>query len=493
MISPTLNNPRHRHNILLLALLLAFGFIYSYIVITNHYFYRSSCYDYGVYNQTFYKYAHLHSDNTFEPPLNNVLQIHITFTMYTLAPFYWLLSWLTGTYTLLIIQVLVLLLGGIGVYKVIDLKFQNKTIGLFAMLHYLLLWGHYSTQAADFYETTIGASFVPWFIYGMERKKRTLTFIAFIYILIAKENMALWLFFITGSLLLLNRNDKSYLKTYLIYMIASLLYFVVLYPVLLHYFQDPSLPYYGFRYSSLGGTPGEAIKFLFTHPIKAGELLFINQSADPVYDGIKQEFYIVFLLSGGVLLLLRPILLLAFLPIIAQKMYSDDYIRWGINGYYSTEVVSLLSISCFLALCRIKNKVILYIIISILIISTGKITYDKLQSRVSKWYNPAKENFFSSQMGKTDLNIEDVKKGLAVIPIEASVTATESLVPHLAFRDTVHCFPDVHESEYLAFLKGGSPYPLSADIFEKERKKYTESPDWLTVYDGPSIQVIKKK
>ena len=139
------------------------------------------------------------NDNpVFDPVLKNFFQDHLAFTLIFMSPLYFLLSWLTGTYTLLVVEVSFIILGGYYTYKLIKLKTQNETISLIALFHFYILIGHFSALAADYHDTVVGASVVPAFLYLIEKKKYWKSIIPFLFILLTKENFSLWLVFITS-------------------------------------------------------------------------------------------------------------------------------------------------------------------------------------------------------------------------------------------------------------------------------------------------------
>src|SRR6185295_709951 len=100
--------------------LIFFGCIYALISWVNHYLFRTSAYDLGIYNQAIYHYAHLRINHPtiFDPPITNFLSDHFDLVLPVISPLYYLF----GSYTLLIVQVVVILIGGLGVFRYFKLK-----------------------------------------------------------------------------------------------------------------------------------------------------------------------------------------------------------------------------------------------------------------------------------------------------------------------------------------------------------------------------------
>lgn len=416
----------------------------------------------------------------------------MSFTLVVLVPFYWLFVWLFGTYTLLFVQVIFILLGGYGVYLLIKVKTDHFWLAILAMFHYFILWGHYSCLAADYIDSTVAASVVPLFLYFFEKRKFLYATICFVFVIIAKENMPLWLIFISTFLIVIHHNDKQMVRINVYYILFALFYFLIAFYYLIPMLEDYSRPYWGFAYSALGDNVKDAFLFILNHPIKSFFLLFQNHSGNVLYDGIKAEFYYVFLFSGGVFLLFRPKYLIMFIPVIAQKMYNDHYLRWGINSFYSIEVVSILTIGVFYVLIEFKSDALKYIFAIAICLSTAKVTYDKLDTRTSLWYDSTKEKFYSKKMYQANFDVHKVYEHLKIIPDDAKVCVSETIVPHFAYRQHIHAFPYIRESEYIILLLDHSTYPLKKVEFDSEKNKYLADKNWKKIVDDYPLLILKK-
>jgi uncharacterized membrane protein len=474
---------------------IAFFGVYTMQAVLNHYFMRTYALDYGFYNQAFWDFAHFrtNANTVFEPQLNNYFQVHPAFTLPLLSPLYWIFTPIFGTYSLLIIQNIFIILGGYGTFLFIHKKTGNFIIALLAFVHYNLLWGHFSAICSDYTDTTVAASMMPFFLYFFNEKKFIPAAMVFLFITICKENMPIWFIFITVMLIILYK-DRVSRQWAVAFGFFSLVYLVFVFKVLIPYFQDPGMHYWGFAYSALGKNPVEAAGYLFTHPWQSMRLLFENNSGDPLYNGIKLEFYRVFLISGGCLLVLRPAWIILFIPIIAQKAYNDLYMRWGINLFYSIEVVSVLSLAVFMATDIIKKTWIKYAIYAVLCIVTFQVTHKKMEKRVSLWYDDRKENLFSPKFYHSPNNNPLIRQEIdRYVPLNANVCAMQDIVPHLAFRKNISMFPYVHQAEYLIFVMNGNTYPLNERNFADSSRFYVENPGWKTIVNDPPLIILQKK
>jgi uncharacterized membrane protein len=464
-------------------------------VVLNHYYLRTYALDYGFYNQAFWDFAHfrINHNTVFEPALGSYFQVHPAFVLPLLSPLYWIFTPIFGTYSLLIIQNIIILLGGYGTYLFIKRKTGNFVIALLAFIHFNLLWGHYSAIADEYIDVTVASAMVPFFLLFFDKKRYWLAVPFFLFTLISRENMPIWFVFISLSLILLYKEKKAKMAA-AAFGLFSIFYFILLFKWIIPGFERPGLPYWGFAYSALGNSPGEAILQVITHPWETLKLFYINPTGDPAYDGIKREFYVVFLLSGGILLFLRPVYLLWFIPLIAQKMLNDSYVRWGIIGFYSIEVISVISIAVFMSAAWIKWKGVKYILFCILCISTFRITKLKMQERVSKWYDPAKENLTVSTFYHSQNDVRKIMQEIHKnVPDDANVAAMQDIVPHLAFRRNISIFPYVRNADYIIFIMNGNKYPLRETTFEPEKAKYVGNPDWIVIEDDFPLLILKRK
>jgi uncharacterized membrane protein len=473
-----------------------FGILYFLIVVCNHYYFRTFCYDYGTYNFAFYDYAHLRIS---ECPVYyyshmNFLQDHVSFTLMIFVPFYWIFGWLTGTYTLLFIQNIIILFGAWAIFKLILFKTNNKLFSILALLLYFTLYGRWTSFDEDCNFAIIASSMVPVFIYYFEIRKFFITAIVFIFILLSREDMSLWTFFIGIFLLLIHYKEKEYKNASIIIVMLSLAYFITVFKFVIPYLETTSKSYSLFNYSSLGNNPSEALHYIFQHPINTLKLFFINQSGNSLYNNLKPEFYFIYILSGGFLLFLRPKYFILFIPILAKKMFNDLPLRWSADTYYSIEFVSILPLVVFLIINDIKNKAVQNGLVTLVCISSLLVTVYKLSKHDYSsiyWYDK-KHAFYKSSFYKSDFNLKKVYKDLKLIPNNAIVSATGTIVPHLAYRDKIYTFPKVDDATYIIVFLDRDFYPVTMSQFNSEILYYKESSNWNVIADDFSLLILKR-
>ena len=468
------------------------------IPVCNHYFFRTHNFDYAAYNFAFYDYAHFRVSPS---PIYFVegmsfLQDHLSFTFFFFIPFYWLFSWIFGTYTLLVLQSAFILYGGWAVYRLIDLETKSKLFATLALVLYFVSFGRYSSFLTDTNLMIFISSVVPVFLYHFYKGDYKLSIFWFAFLLLGRESIPLWTIFIALMLMIVFRKDKKRLKYSVWFGAVSLVYFVVAFKFLIPLVEDPNRPFGLFNYAALGEGPAEALKFMITHPIDSFLLLFENHTGEAITAGVKTEWYQVYMISGGTILLLRPYYILPLVPIVLGKMYNDSAIRWSIESYYSIEIVSLLPVLVFLTLNEMNWKKIATGLGVMACVGAVVMTLYKVENKnrvMIGWYDNVKYKFYDSRMYDSEYDHKQIYKYLDKIPSDAKVCASLHLTPHLSFRSVIHQFPRVDEAEYIALLKDDQTFPFEQDFYDSELAKYLESDEWkVEVEDEEFIMLIRK-
>ena len=236
-------------NIAKSSVIIGFTILFSIISLVNHYLFRTNGQDYGIFNQALWDYAHfrINSNSVLQPGFGNLLGDHFEILLMLFSPFYYIF----GAYTLLIIQIIAIIIGGQGIYKFVELISNNRKLALAAIIQFFLFFGIYSSLAFDYHNNVIGAMAVPWIFYFFKKGQWNQTIFAFIAFLLSKENMALWGFFIFAGLMIQYRKDRKKLVMSAIFAIASIIYFLIIVKYVI-----PALStggdYRHFRYAALG-------------------------------------------------------------------------------------------------------------------------------------------------------------------------------------------------------------------------------------------------
>src|SRR6185436_10579388 len=321
--------------------------------------------------------------------------------------------------------------------------------------------------------------------------------IVFILAIFSRENMSLWFIFISIVQLFWYKNDQRVFRYCLAYLACSFVFFLLLFLVFIPMVEIPEKKYTLFTFSALGNTPLQALSFILTNPIKTIKLLFVNHLSDHAYDGVKLEFYLIYLVSGGFLLLVRPVYVLWLIPAIAFKMFNDSPIRWSVEWYYSLDIVTLVSISAALIIAEIKKTAQFKTGLCLFIVFlTMGVTIEKSNSRNREmaWWGTVKECVWKPAFFNSPYNIKKFNQALKLIPEKSSLSASETLLPHLSQRDSIYYFPNIGEAKYLAFFTDKKDnYLASEEEYKNTISKYLNDPLWEPVVNDYPLIILKKK
>ena len=325
---------------------LFFSIAFALVSIVNHVLFRTYGHDLGIYTHGIYMYSHfkMHVYTlAFESEMLH-LGNHFSPIVLLLSPLYYLF----GHYTLLLVQIAFILLGGLGIYRIAEEQLRFKSIPLLLMIQFFCMWGIYSALSFDFHTNVLAAMMAPWFVLYFNRGKMLHASILFALILLTKENMALWMVFILFGLLIKKRFDREAKSTFgfgFLLMGIAALYFVAVQNWIMPLFDPGMKVNHLNNYGALGNSLSEIVVNLLSDPWNAIKLLFVSDDPNPKYDYIKLMLHGVMLLSGGFAVYLRPYYLVMLAPIYAQKFFSTNMMHWGIDFHYSIEILPIISMA----------------------------------------------------------------------------------------------------------------------------------------------------
>lgn len=483
-------SPRHRqHTVIILAMLPSL--LHLMIALLNHYFHRSFAYYYAVYNFAFFDYAHLRSSPVpilFDGTNSTFIQDHFSLLLPILSPLYWLMFKLTGTYTLMLIQWCMLTAGGWFTFRLIREKCGSHWMALAASWCYFFIYWKFSAHMADCNLAIMGSALVPVFLYFFEAGRTRNWIITFVVLLLVREDFSLWLFFIGVFLAIRHRTHAAIRNQALLVSLISLLFFITLFSWIIPALETPSKPFALFNYGALGEGPAQALAFILKHPWRSLQLLFVNHLLEQQYDGIKTGFYVLFILSGGLLFIVRPHYLVPFIPLFAKKMYNDDPIRWGNETYYGIEFACLMPVLLFLLLKDLnwrRRNLAGFILVCFTIAGTVYSFSNYINMHVFD-----KMQFYKPDFYRRDYPAE-MEKVFSEIPPDAAVTASSRLLPHLAYRPRVYFFPTIKDADYACLSVYGDTWPASPEDYEKKIDEL-KATGWNVHYASGNVIVLKR-
>lgn len=458
------------------------------ISLPNHYHLRTFAFDLGIYNNSVYQYSHLFNNQ--HPLANgsvtNFLGDHFAFYTILFSPFYYLF----GNYTTLLFQIVAIVFGGYGIYKLVKIICPLKYMAELAMLQFYFFFGFQSALSYDYHDNVIAAALLPWFFYfvKIQHIKKTILF-AFL-ILIGKENMALWLVFICIGLLLLKENQNQTLKFSLIFIsLFSAIYFWLVVAYFMPSFSNAN-NFGHFKYDIISQNTTisfESVKNLFL-------ALFVDTTYPENYSAIKIETYLCLAFAGGLSLLINYHYLIMLVPIFIQKMYHNEITKWGICYHYSVEFVAIVVISLFVVISKyIKQPQIKYVTVGLFTLTTLFVTFSKMVERKSLWYDTQNGNIFCKEHYQNRFDRKTFLEGSSFIPPEAKLSALDNFVPQLANRKCIYLFPAINDAEYLYIAATEYSYTVTGGEITTQIDSLKKSNSWETVFEKNGFVVFKKR
>lgn len=474
------------------VVLLIFGLIYASISLVNHYYFRTYAFDLGIFNQAAYHYSTFQwNANTVRIiQVDNLLSDHMSLILIPLS----FTRYLFGTYSLLIVQILFVLFGGFGCYKLIREWYSSTSIALLGMVHFFSFIGLIAAFGFDYHNNVIGASFIPWFYYYLKKNKLVLSAGIALLIIICKENFALLVAAIAIGHLFIEKESTSQQK-WVVGGIAlfGIFYFILVMKLIMPAIANEGNSYEHFLYSILGADSSEAIKNLIQNPLIYLKYLFTNHTSDQFYNHTKSHFWLIFLLSGGVFSLINPKYLPAAFFILMQKMLNDDPAKWGLSAQYSVALTPLVTLSLFEALRKVKKRPLQITFSALIVLSTILSSLHTIEYDLMGWTDKNNLMFYKKERYESNLDLKAMHKTLQEIPADAAVSAESRLVAHLAFRDEIYFYPVIDDAKYIVLLHSDEQtYPLSTEDYTQKVKDLMDSPDWKVEHKSKDLLIFKR-
>ncbi len=484
MWKPELDIPIDRKSF---SILLLFALLFASISFVNHYNFRTDALDLGAYVNATYDYSHgkWNDSSSFLEHPANFLSDHFDLLVILFSP----LSWLFKDWTLLLLQWLAILAGAIGVYRYFIFRQTSIAFARSAMLFYLLQFGIYGALSFNYHSSVVAAVLVPFLFVAVEQQRQKSFFGILLLILLAKESMSLWMFFVLTGLWWIYR-VHPWRKLIVLSALVSLGWFYCVTSVIM-----PALSEGGrltqFKFSILGERLVDVWSAVFHHPKALIDALFENHLGAAGISGVKAEFIVLFLLSGAGVLLARPIFIWMVVPIFLMKMWSDRTLLWGINYHYNIEFVPILAIGVFSILQDVTfDKMRRRVVICCLLLAAAVSV--RCMDHTAVWVRRENIRVYQPKHWQSLTNRNAVKQAMKLLPSDATIAVQSCLQPHVAWRDNAYLFPVVKEATYVFLSPATDTYPLIREDFDRAKDSLLSSGKWNTIVNRDGILLLER-
>jgi uncharacterized membrane protein len=374
--------------------------LYSLLALIRHNNFQSGAFDLGIFDQAIWQYAHfLYPYNTIKERF--ILGDHLTLTLPLMAPLF--LIW-DDVRILLITQSIWIAVSAIAIYKISLLRKFSPLVALCVSFVYSIFYGLQFGAYFDWHPIIIGVGLLAWLAYFFEAQKRKLFWVTLILMLLTQENMGIAL----ACLGIIYFSHKQYRKQALYFIIGGIVV------SLLAVFTVSKLSPVGYQYQP---------------KISSDLVTVIGQ----YYNTHEKQLVWLYSFSGFTFL---PLLSVGSVLAVILDL-SQYFAAAGDFGHMLTPYLHHRAIlGVFLALGTLdtlsllrKRKINPLYVSLVLVIVAVSLQY-VFHLPINKL---AKKEYWQSTQW-----MEDNKKLLTLVPKDASIAATQHLVPHLSHRKEIY-------------------------------------------------------
>jgi len=282
----------------------------------------------------------------------------------------------------------------------------------------------------DFHHIAFAVPAVSFGLYAVLTKNNRLLWATVVLGLLTRENIALTFVAIGVFVMLAQRRWR--LGAALIAVCAA--WFVSVIEVVM-----PAIagrPYSHWTYDALGPGPASALLNVIRHPISSIALLFNNAVKLKLWGGLLGAWLFLPIVS--------PIFLVA-IPELLERFWSSNPMLWSASFHYSLVIAPILAFASIDTLARLRRLVsarlhpIAGVAVPIATLTAGLVLTIGI-------VRPLDELGSYSWAGQA----AQIQSCLDVIPSQASVSASDSLLPHLSHRREIYLLTMKADAQYVA-------------------------------------------
>lgn len=462
------------------ALLFAIYFFliiaYAAISLGKHYRFETHAYDLGIYDQVVW---HL---SRFERPESTILGFDNYFMVEHFEP---VLLWLglgyrffSSPYLLLVVQLIfTFFVGGLGLYKLLHRLTGSRGASWSLILSWAISLGVQQAFDFDFHTSVLAAGLYPWLLYFWEKQDRRKAFLIFFGCLLFKEEAAFYLVGIALFWFVSRRQPKLALGLG----ILSLLWYWLVTKVVMSAYHFSNL------YNHLGQTwpariisvlnPWQLLSSLFGHATKISTWRYF------AFSSLGLAF-----LSPGLVLLL---------PSFFRNLLTLRDRAWVVDFHYwiEAEYFLYISVAYFLSWLRKRLPPINFSTLAVkaaffILVFTAFASLEEGRPLRDFANNPRK--FFTRPP-----NYQALREALTKIPANASVSAQDTLVPHLSSRRKVYLLFNLADSDYVIYSLSGfdylTVYPVVKEGFVEFDRKMRVDDRYRLIFDQDGVVVFCRR
>jgi uncharacterized membrane protein len=420
--------PHVRAERAVLAGIVVYGVLMSFIAVTRHHALRTHALDLGYYVQVVWSIAVGYGAYVSLPPMH-AWGDHLSPVLYLFVPFAWL--W-PGAVPLLVGQTLILAGGAFAVFGLARQRLRDAGAAAALALLYLVNPSLHGINIRDVHPQAFAIALIPAAALAFERRRYGWCAVALALALAGREDAAiagvgfgLWMAVARGRSL-----------AGAAVALASLAVLAVDIALVMPYFRGERYPHLK-RYAYLGSSFGEILVSLIVRPWR-----WVPVALAPA----KLVYLLAMLAPLGLLPLLAPRALAAVLPALAMNLLSSDAVLFHHRSQYQSYVLPFLVIAAidgYRRLCAAPGRrreravvtpaAVLGLAFVVSVVLTSRTVNDLM---VTRW--------------TLDPGQRAARRLIELVPPDVSASVHERFVPHLATRREIYVFPSgLPQAEYV--------------------------------------------
>ncbi|MGH2475109.1 MAG: DUF2079 domain-containing protein, partial [Candidatus Limnocylindrales bacterium] len=401
---------------------------------------------------------------------------HVNLVAVLFAPFYWLGA---GPSFLYVAQAFVIGLGALPVYLIARDRFSRPWVGLAFAAAYLmyapvqwLSWDNFHPHAL-----VVTPFLFAW--YFARRRSWGWYFVALGFALSTREDTAMAVFVLGIVLLVLywRSDDRRDRYVALGTMALGVLWYAACTHLVMPYFNDGRQPFYlASVYGSYGGGIPEIATNIVRHPDQV-----VSDATQP--DSVR--FYRDLVLPFGGLPLAAPLeLLMAGPQMLASVIGASPYARM-IRYHYTAVMIAPIVIAAIEGARLLwRYRIVRLLLIPWLLVWA-------YGTNVAWSPSPVGAGYSAWVTGNPRLSA--LQRAVEMVPDDVSVSATYTLLPHLAHREEIYDWPNPFEAAYWGNDdRDPLPAPSTIDYLVIDRQQV--GPDRQTLFadliDGNPFEIV---
>jgi len=485
------NIKKNKIEIIVWFLIVAYIIYFSFFTILRKNTLYASYFDLGIMNQTVYNtfqaiktndYSRfLEQTNPFGPDQIKRMAIHNDILLAIFSPLYFIFP---GPETLLVVQALILGLGGWFIYKICLKVFEKnqykKIFSLIFVFAYLMYPPLQKANMFEFHAVTLSTTFLLAMFYFWLIKKPRLSLIFFILSIFSKEQVALTTaMFGIYTLYDVYKNKRKMSPFGLLILTLSIAWFFFSMLWIIPHFRGGvhfALKYYG----DFGETPTKVLLGVFKNPASLAKYLWRSDT---------QDYFWLILGPLGLLALFSPLQLLICLPELGINLLSNSLAMRGIYFQYTAVITPFVFIGSIYGannILKLKDQSS-RLIIALILLSTLGFAYFKgplplaKKQEVHPFKYPQKERKEATFWAET-LKNESYK-----------ISTTGHLAPLFTSRRYFYTFSTNYSLADYLVLQPNEIY----NGFEKDKlipiyEKFKKDKQFQLIYQEENFEVYKK-